>query len=317
MPVLTVVLPNYNHRRFLPDALRSLLAQKRQPDEIIIIDDASTDDSVAIIESFLPKLANARLIINENNLGVVRNMNMGLKLASGDFIVFVAADDITYPGFFKNALDLIEAYPAAGFVSGRTDIIDENGNRLGLLEGAVPLQQKGFIEAKVAARLLMQDDSWFTGNVSIFRSELLRSCGGFSEELSAMTDGFAGRLLAVKHGVCYTPEVFGAWRRLKGGLAWSESENLKIVEKTADLVQRRMDESGAPFAPGYPERWKGRYIFGAKRFILRNRTAASKSAGKWSFAVAVVQEILTTAWLFATLRPRDLVSVSSRRFWRK
>ncbi len=79
--MLTVIVPNFNHSRFLGQALGALAGQTRPPDEVIVIDDASTDDSITVIEAWLPKLPNARLLRNRTNLGVVRNMNIGLELA--------------------------------------------------------------------------------------------------------------------------------------------------------------------------------------------------------------------------------------------
>ncbi len=127
--MLSVVLPNFNHSQFLPAAFDALAAQTRPADELIVIDDASVDESVAVITAHLSRFANARLIRNEKNLGVVRNMNIGLELARGDVIAFAAADDVIYPCFFERACALLDAFPQAAFASGRTDIIDADGVR--------------------------------------------------------------------------------------------------------------------------------------------------------------------------------------------
>jgi hypothetical protein len=71
----------------------------------------------------------------------------------------------------------------------------------------------------------MRDESWFTGNATIFRRSALLSVGGFPEELGAFTDGYVSRLLTVKYGSCYTPEVLVAWRQMEGGLAWACAED--------------------------------------------------------------------------------------------
>ena len=62
MSTLTTILLNYNHARFLPHSLASLLAQTRRANELIIIDDASTDNSIEVISDFLPKFPNAELV---------------------------------------------------------------------------------------------------------------------------------------------------------------------------------------------------------------------------------------------------------------
>jgi glycosyltransferase involved in cell wall biosynthesis len=311
--VLTVVLPNFNHSRFLPQAFEALLDQVQPIGELIVIDDASSDDSCAVIEQFLARFANARFVRNQTNLGVVRNMNIGLQMASGSAIAFSAADDVTYPWFLERTSALLRAHPSAALASGRTDIIDAQGNRLGALDTPVPFKQPGYIDPHAAARLLMHDEAWFTGNTSLFRRDLLVDIGGFPEELSAFTDGYVSRLLAVTHGACYTPETLGAWRRLDDGLASSTAEDTVNATRLAQSVARRMKESGAPFAPGYPERWTHRYLFGIHRLALAKARQRARSLGLWRYASAVLHEIVGTGWLFARFRAQDALPVLLRR----
>jgi len=302
--MLTVVLPNFNHGRFLPHALQSLLAQTRPADELIIIDDASTDDSIGIIEAFLPKFRNAKLVRNARNLGVVRNMNIGLRMAHGSLLAFCAADDITYPTFFARMLELLRSYPQAAFASARSALIDESGDRIGVVRNPVPLDRPGLIEAPGAARLLMRDDAWFTGNATVFQRTPVLSIGGFPEDLSAFTDGYVSRVLAVQYGACFTPEILVAWRRMGGGVA-SSIGDLATAQCLARRAVQHMQNSGAGFAPGYPERWKGRFLYAVQRVALANARRKARSMGPWRFARALTHEVVKAAWLFVTLRPRD------------
>jgi len=310
--VLTVVLPNFNHGRFLPHALGALLAQTRPADELIIIDDASTDDSIAIIETFLTKIHNVKLVRNKENVGVVRNMNIGLRMARGSSLVFCAADDVVYPTFFERILALLRAFPQAAFASARTAIINYNGNQTGVLNHSVPIDRPGYIDPQAAARHLMRDDAWFTGNATIFRRAPLAAIGGFPEDLSSLSDGYVSRLLAVKYGACFTPEVLVGWRRMEGGVAWSCIDDIANTKQLAERAERRMRESGFSFIPGYPERWKRRFLFGVRRFALANARRKAKSQGVCKFALALASEIIGTGWLFANLRPRDTFAVLRR-----
>ena len=308
--MLSVVQPNFNHARFLDQALAALVKQSRLADEHIIIDDASTDDSIAVIESWLPRLPNSRLVRNQTNIGAVRNMNRGLHMASGSEIVFVAADDLIYPVFFETLLGLLQRYPQAAFASARTDIIDFAGKRIATMNAPVPLAQPGYIDGGKAAALLMNDDAWFTGNATIFRRAPLLDIGGFPEDLAAFTDGYVSRVLAVRFGCCYTPEVLAAWRRMEGGLAWSHTENIARAETIASLAERRLRQHGHLFAPGYPARWRRRYMFGAKRFALANARRNATSGGRR--VIAFVREMIGTIALFVALRPQDTFVVLRR-----
>src|SRR5690242_11859187 len=92
-PSLSVVLPNYNHADFLPGAVEGLLSQRRPADEIIIINDGSTDNSADLIADLAHAYPNIRAVFLKENRGVVACMNYGLTLAEGDYIYFCAADD--------------------------------------------------------------------------------------------------------------------------------------------------------------------------------------------------------------------------------
>jgi glycosyltransferase involved in cell wall biosynthesis len=317
--MLTVVLPNFNHARFLPFSLGALLAQTRPADEVIIIDDVSTDDSIAVIESFLPRLPNHKLLRNEINIGTAGNMNIGLELAHGSEIVFVAADDVIYPTFFERLLALLQSYPQAAFASARTDLIDVAGSSLGPLRCPAPLVRPGYIDPRTAAAFLMRDEAWFTGNATIFRRQPLIELGGFPEELASFTDGFTSRLLAVKYGVCYTPEILAAWRQLQTGMALSYMSDISQVRQVTKLAADRMRENGRYFVPGYPERWKRRALFSARLLALSNARRRAKSKGWWRYMLALAREVVLGACLFARLRPQDTFTVLRRRLdgWRE
>jgi hypothetical protein len=137
--------------------------------------------------------------------------------------------------------------------------------------------------------------------------------GGFPEELGPLTDGYISRLLAVKHGSCFAPEVLVGWRRMEGGLAWSYSNDIATAKRLAERAERAMRDSGVPFVQGYPERWKRRLMFGVQRFALGNARRKARSEGAWRFVSALAREIGKTGWLLMTLRPQDIAAILARR----
>lgn len=124
-PTLSVVLPSYNHMQFIREALEALVSQSVTPNELIIIDDASTDDSVSVIKSFTEKYSWISLYRNPVNIGVVSTLNRGLEISSGDYILFSAADDVLFPDFIEKTMKMLNLYPSAGLCSSMTRIIDE------------------------------------------------------------------------------------------------------------------------------------------------------------------------------------------------
>jgi Glycosyl transferase family 2 len=311
--MLSLVLTNYNHAHYLPEALEALASQTRPADEAIFIDDASADDSVAIIERFLPRFKNAQLVRNPKNRGVVPNMNVGLQMARGTFIHFAASDDRTYPDFFQKGMALLDAHPEAGLFSARSDILDEAGRCHGPLPTPIPITQPGYIAPAETARHLLEDDGWFMGNASLFNRAGLQEVGGFPEALHAFTDGYVSRLLALTRGACFSPEVLCAWRRVEGGVAWSQAVNLEKTLSMIALVEAKMAAAGDTFPAGYAQRWKGRHLFSTRRFGLIQERRRACAAGPLPCLAARAREVAMTAWLFLTLRPQDLATVARRR----
>src|SRR5471030_1152802 len=97
---LSVILPNYNHGRYLPRALDALLAQDRPADEIIVVDDGATDDSLDIVSRYAEEYPSIRALKNPKNMGVIVTLTRGLQAARGKYVYFGAADDFVMPGFF-------------------------------------------------------------------------------------------------------------------------------------------------------------------------------------------------------------------------
>ena len=95
MARLSVLMPVYNAEKFLAEAIDSILQQSFSDFEFIIIDDCSTDSSVAIIESY--KDVRIRLYRNDSNSGISYSLNRGIELATTELIARMDADDVSYP----------------------------------------------------------------------------------------------------------------------------------------------------------------------------------------------------------------------------
>jgi len=130
---LSVIMPNYNHGKYIGEALNAILSQSYRPVEVIVIDDASTDNSVEIIQQFARKNSLVRFERNEKNMGVVKTSLKLLNMARGDYIYDAAADDKVLPGLFEKSMNLLERHPNAGLCSALSIRIDEESLNRGLL----------------------------------------------------------------------------------------------------------------------------------------------------------------------------------------
>lgn len=113
---VSVCVPVYNGERCLGNALDSLRAQTRRPDEVVVVDDCSRDGSEAVVRQFgdLP----IRYLRNERNLGMIGNWNACLAQATGDILAFLHQDDGYHPRFVEAIGDVLATGPAVGFCAG-------------------------------------------------------------------------------------------------------------------------------------------------------------------------------------------------------
>lgn len=111
---MTIVIPCYNYGRFLAEAVESALAQTRPPQQIIIVDDGSTDDSLAVAGRYAA-LPPVRLIAQPNQ-GAIAAYNNGVRASSGEFFLILSADDRLDPRYLERTVPLLRSRPEAGYV---------------------------------------------------------------------------------------------------------------------------------------------------------------------------------------------------------
>ena len=111
----TCLINNYNYAEFVSDAINSALNQTVKFDEIIITDDASTDNSAEVIANFA-QLDNVKCIFKEKNQGQLSSFNEGFLAATGEIIFFLDADDIYEPQYLENALNFYTRHTECDFI---------------------------------------------------------------------------------------------------------------------------------------------------------------------------------------------------------
>lgn len=105
---ISVVIPAYNRAELLPATLQSVLAQSLPPDEIIVVDDGSLDDTPAVLRSYAPRVQNLRIA----NSGDLAARNAGVRAASGELVAFCDSDDLWRPGYVAAMAELWRAEPS-------------------------------------------------------------------------------------------------------------------------------------------------------------------------------------------------------------
>jgi glycosyltransferase involved in cell wall biosynthesis len=128
VPKVSVIIPNYNHDRFLFKRIQSILDQTFQDFEIIYLDDASTDESDAVVAPFLHRFTHA--IKNETNSGIpFKQWNKGARLAKGEYLWIAESDDYADKHFLERLVDVLDRHPNVGLAYCQSWGVDE-GDRI-------------------------------------------------------------------------------------------------------------------------------------------------------------------------------------------
>lgn len=133
-PRVSVIVPNYNHAPYLRERLHSILGQTYQDFELIVLDDASSDDSLAVIRACLGGHPH-RLVVNEHNSGsTFRQWDRGIAMASGEFIWIAESDDLAEPTLLENLVAALDQSDVA-YAYCQSLCIDAAGEVFGNIRG--------------------------------------------------------------------------------------------------------------------------------------------------------------------------------------
>ena len=122
---ISVIVPVYNVEKYLDKCLTSLIKQTYKNFEIIVINDGSIDNSLAICNKYANKYDNVK-VYDYKNAGVAHARNVGIKKATGDYLLFVDSDDYIKEDMYEILLNLIKKYDADVSICNLYDVIDEN-----------------------------------------------------------------------------------------------------------------------------------------------------------------------------------------------
>ncbi|MFB4393843.1 MULTISPECIES: glycosyltransferase [unclassified Pseudomonas] len=168
-PLLSVVIPTYNYGRYLTECIQSVLDQGVDDVEILVLDNASTDDTPKVMAAFADN-PQVRYIRNRYNYGPGYNWRNGLRIAQGRYFTFLSADDYFNPGHLSSLLPTLERQPHVAV--GYTGIRWVNGAGQALNQGRHPGYRNGdYVGGRNEVADLLVYDSYMTPSAVIYRRE--------------------------------------------------------------------------------------------------------------------------------------------------
>lgn len=234
---ISVVIPSYNHGHYLPECLDAILAQSRLPDEIIVIDDASTDHTQEILKRHQAKIPFLKTFRNLKNSGVNVSMNRGVREASGDWTTLTAADDKILPGFFESCANVVQAHPEIGICYGdMSTFTDRDPNHLTLLP-SLPFSIPTIFSPEETVELCRSRGLIVRSPAALYRRDLLLQYGPYEDSLKSLTDFFLNCRITFKHPIAYIPRLFSAYRLVPHSYGASIRSNFSLRSEMFQALQ--------------------------------------------------------------------------------
>jgi glycosyltransferase involved in cell wall biosynthesis len=313
---LSVVIPNRNDSKYLPRCIRSIVSQDVKPDEFILIDDESTDDSVEVIRREFAGHPFARLEINPKNLGGVQTANRGLRMAKGKFLLFMGANDFVLPGHFARMKACLERFPHAGLWSAMVWLCDEQDRYIRMHPSPVVALGDTYFSGEQCRRMVRGFGGWLTGQTTVYRREALLEAGALDPSLKGLNDLLAALVVASRYGAAYSPAPLGVMRIHKGAFLPETLKDSQELERILGEVRARGPKvEPALFTPEVLERTARRFYFASLRLSdgatighVRQRCGPiSKMVLRLADLLPRSLGSVRVALFFAAMRPFDIL----------
>jgi len=185
--LVSIIIPNYNGGQFIKDLFSSLSQQTFKNFEVIFVDNASTDNSIELLEEILKRNRYnnlvTKIIVNEENLGYCKGNNLGLEYANGEYVVFLNNDTYLSQTWLEKLVNVIDRSPAIAACQSRIicaldGSVQSDGRLLDVYGWSAPCIRRCESNGEVS-----QDLSYLSGASMIIRRSALRKCEGFDPEL--------------------------------------------------------------------------------------------------------------------------------------
>lgn len=229
---LSVIIPNYNKEKFIEKTILSVENQTLVPDEIIVVDDCSTDNSCEIVRNLQKKYSNIKLFEKEKNSGVSNSRNLGLKLANSEYVTFLDSDDVYWNNFkLENEMNLIANMELKGVknVCAYSKVVQIDADDIRIVKRKY--LKFNYPKGRIRSKLLVWINFATVPRDYCVKKSAIIEVGGYDESKKQFEDLKLLLDLAAKNLFYCTFEEGTGYRQVDNGLSSSKNGSLKLARK--------------------------------------------------------------------------------------
>ncbi len=218
-PLVSVIMATYNREEFIEQAIDSVLTQSYEHLELIVIDDGSTDNTKALLES---KYNDNRLIYHyQDNTGQSIARNVALGMAKGEYIAFIDSDNAWTDGKLKKQVEYFQAHDETDIIYGDIITIDEHNNEV---TRDNMKRYSGYI-----ADILVKDN-FVSNNTALAKKKCFDELGGMSGKVKVADDYELWLRFSSKYHFTYLPEFFALYRVMANQISSDKTRRFDCTE---------------------------------------------------------------------------------------
>ncbi len=288
MPKVSVILPNYNHEKFIENRIESILNQDFQDFELIILDDASSDNSVSCIKKYLDDDRIIEFILNNNNSGsTFAQWEKGLNIAQGEYIWIAESDDIAKHNFLGEMVKILDKKNDIGLAFCPSTWIDENGKTIH--EPDHESEDQTWEGSQLVVNEFLIGNLIYNASSAVFRKTLLKKANfTIIKNFKYSGDWMFWVQVLAKTNITRISKRLNQFRRHKNNVSTiSERDGLQFIEgiKITKYIFKN-------YKVGFLKR-RTTMLFWTKKFINSNQPNKKEVLAKLPFEIKFWYAILS------------------------
>ena len=237
-PEVTVLMSVYNGEKYLQEAIDSILNQTFTDFEFLIVNDGSIDRTAEILQSY--RDTRIKIIDNEKNIGLTKSLNKGLRMARGEYIARMDADDVSMLERLEKEVNFLETHQDYAVVGTFLKVLNEDSKVVGTIEKPIDDDQ---------IKEFLKKDSCIGHGSAMIRKEYLLNVGPYNESIEKAQDYDLWLRISEKYKIANIPQCLYMWRNHKENISVKYSNEQKhFVEMAKAKANERKEKKSAQYS---------------------------------------------------------------------